>query len=126
MFLVRNVYIFLYFFSVKIRLEIMFIKVPNKKETFFGHTKFNLSKSQNCIFLKGQTHAFGQKMSFFSLFLVKIWLEIMFNNVLDRKKKHFCLKKFNLSMSQKLIFLKGLTHAFGQKCNFFFICFWSK
>ena len=64
--------IFPYLFSFKIRLEIMFNKVPNKKETFFGHTKFNLSKSQNCIFLKGQTHAFGQKMSFFSLFLVKI------------------------------------------------------
>ena len=47
----------------------------------------------------------------------------MFNNVLDRKKKHFCLKQFNLSMSPKLIFLKGLTHAFGQKCNFFLYLF---
>ena len=46
----------------------MFIKVPNKKETFFGHTKFNLSKSQKLHF----SHAFGQKMSFFSLFLAKI------------------------------------------------------
>ena len=50
----------------------MFNKVPDKKETCFGHTKFNLSKSQKLHFLKGQTHAFGQKMSFFSLFLVKM------------------------------------------------------
>ena len=39
---VRNVYIFPYLFSFKIRLEIMFNKVPDIKETFFGHTKFNL------------------------------------------------------------------------------------
>ena len=119
MLLVRNVYIFLYFFSVKIRLEIMFIKVPNKKETFFGHTKFNLSKSQKLHFL----HAFGQKMSFFSLFLVKIWLEIMFNNVLDRKKTIFALKNSIFQCHKNWFFLKGLTHAFGQKCNFFLYLF---
>ena len=51
---------------------------------------------QKLIFLKGLTHAFGQKRNFFLyLFLVKIRLEIMFNNVLYRKETFFSHKKFN-------------------------------
>ena len=64
--------IFPYLFSFKIRLEIMFNKVPNKKETFLAIQNLIFQSPKNCIFLKGQTHAFGQKMSTFSLFLVKI------------------------------------------------------
>ena len=45
----------------------MFNKVPDKKETFFGHTKFNLSKSQKLHF----SHAFGQKCHFFLCFWSK-------------------------------------------------------
>ena len=62
-------------------------------------------------------------MSFFSLFLVKIWLEIMFNNVLDRKKNIFALKNSIFQCPKNWFFLKGLTHAFGQKCNFFLYLF---
>ena len=41
----------------------MFNDVLERKETFFGHKKSNLSKSQkNRIFPKGLTHAFGKKM----------------------------------------------------------------
>ena len=61
--------IFPYLFSFKIRLEIMFNKVPNKKETFFGHTKFNLSKSQKLHFFKGANPCFWSKnVNFFFVF----------------------------------------------------------
>ena len=38
-----------------------------KKETCFGGKKQNLLKSKQSAFRKGLTHAFGQKMPFFSL-----------------------------------------------------------
>ena len=37
-------------------------------KNFFGPKKHNFSKSQKRTFSKGLTHAFGQKMPFFSLF----------------------------------------------------------
>ena len=76
----------------------MFNYVIDGKETFFGHKKFNLSKSQKSHFSKG-VNAFGQKMYFFFLevFSVKIRLEMMFNNALDTKETCFSHKKFSLS-----------------------------
>ena len=47
----------------------MFNNDLDRKETFFGHKKFNLWSPKNCIFRRGSTHAFGQKMWFFSLFV---------------------------------------------------------
>ena len=48
---------------------------------------------QNHIFPKGLTHAFGQKMPNFSLFLFEIRLEIMLNNLVEKKKNFFGLLK---------------------------------
>ena len=48
---------------------------------------------QNHIFPKGLTHAFGQKMPNFSLFLFEIRLEIMLNNLVEEKKNFFGLLK---------------------------------
>ena len=53
MLLVKKCVFFLELFSVKIRLEIMFNNVLERKETFFGHKKFNLFKSQKSDFCKG-------------------------------------------------------------------------
>ena len=53
-------------FSVKIRLEIMFNKVSDRKETFFGYAKFILSKSQKLYFSEG---GFWSKNEFFALFV---------------------------------------------------------
>ena len=47
----------------------VFNNVLDRKETFLSHKKLNISKSQNRIFPKGLTHAFGQKMPFFYLFV---------------------------------------------------------
>ena len=69
MLLVEKCHFFLYFFSVKIRLEKRFNNVLDTKQAIFGHKKVNILKFKNRIFPKGLTHAFGQKMPFFSLFL---------------------------------------------------------
>ena len=44
----------------------MFNNVLQRKETFFVHKKLIFLSPKNRTFLKGLTHAFGQKMYFFS------------------------------------------------------------
>ena len=64
---------------------------------------------------------------FLDLFLVKKGLEIRFKDVLDRTESFYDYKNNVFEGLQNGIFPKGLTHAFGQKMQFFFlICFWSK
>ena len=76
---------------VKITLEIIRNNFVEKEKNFFGiKTKcFKLLKM--AFFPKVLTHAFGQKNSFFFLylFLVKIRLETRFNSILDRKETFF-------------------------------------
>ena len=69
----------------------MFNNVLDRKETFFGRKKFNISKSQKYRISKRVNQFFWSEMYniFPYLFSFKIRLEIMFNNVLDRKKKPF-------------------------------------
>ena len=66
---------------------------------------------QNHIFPKGLTHAFGQKMPNFSLFLFEIRLEIMLNNRVEKKKLFWTIKK--TQSPQKL------THVLGQEVQIF-------
>ena len=123
---VKKCNFFLYLFSLKIGLEIMFNNVLDRKETFFGHNNFNLSKSQKSHFSKGVNPCFWSKtvIFFFFLFFLKIRLEIMFNNILDRKETFFGHKNFNLSKSKKSHFSKGVNSCFWSKnAIFFFICF---
>ena len=66
----------------------------NEKKPFLGIKNSVFQSPKNRTFPKGLTHAFGQKMYFFlELFSVKIKLEIMFNNVLERKETFFGHKK---------------------------------
>ena len=90
----------------------MFNYVIDEKESFFGHKKFNHSKSQNRIF---PMLLVKQCIFFLELFSVKRKLEIMFNNVLETKEIFFSHKKLNLSKSQKSHFSTGVNP-----------CFWSK
>ena len=92
----------------------MFNNVLDRKETFCSHEKNSIFQSpKNRIFPKGLTHAFGQKMHFLiNLFSVKIRLEIMFNNVLDRKETFFGHKKFNFLKPQKSYFSRGVNPYF--------------
>ena len=98
---------FINLFSVNVRLEVKFNNVLHRKETFFGHEKFNLSKSQKSHFL-----CFWSKNT---LFLVEIRLAIIFNNVQDRKETFFGRKKFNFSKPQKSHFSKGVNPSFKPK-----------
>ena len=124
MLLVKKCNFFLYLFSLKIRLEIMFNNVLDRKETFSGHKKFSLSKTPKSHF----STPLVRKCNFFLyVFSVKISLEIMFNNVLDRKETFFGHKKFSLSKTPKSHFCKGVNPCFWSKTViFFFICFLSK
>ena len=117
MLLVKKCNFFLYLFSLKIRLEIMFNNVLDRKETFFGHKNFTLSKSQKSHFSKGVNPCFWSKnvVFFLALFSVKIRLEIMFNYVIEGKETFFDPEKCNLSTSQKSHLSKGVNP-----------CFWSE
>ena len=129
MLLVKKCNFFLYLFSLKIRLEIMFNNVLDRKETFFDHKNFILSKSQKSHFFKGVNPCFWSKTVIFFLYLfsLKIRLQIMFNNVLDRKETFFGRENFNLSKAQKSHYSKGVNPRFWWKnVIFFFIYFSSK
>ena len=66
----------------------------NEKKPFLALKNVIVQSPKNRIFPKGLTHAFGQKMYFFSRVVsVKIRLEIMFNNVPERKETFFGPKK---------------------------------
>ena len=99
----------------------MFNYVIDKKETFFGHKKFNLSKSQKSHFSEGVNPCFSSKYVFVFSWVVsvKIRLEIMFNNVPERKETFFGPKKFNLSKPKKSHFSKGVNPCFSSKNVFF-------
>ena len=129
MVLVKKCTFFINLFLVEIRVEIMFNNVLERKETFFGHKKSNLSKSQKSHFSKGVNPCFWSKNTIFflNLFLVEIRVEMMFNYVLDRKETFSGHKKFNLSKSQKSHFSKGVNPYFWSKNTLFLlISFWSK
>ena len=64
--------------------------VVDRKETFFKYKSKIFQSPKNRSFLKGLTHAFGQKMPNFSyLDLVKIRLEKMLNNFVEKQETFF-------------------------------------
>ena len=81
---------FNFLFSLKIRLEIRYNNVLDRKKTFFDYKNKNFESPKYRISPKELTHAFGHKMPLFDfLFSLKIRLEIRYNNVLDRKETFF-------------------------------------
>ena len=93
------------------------------KETFLTiKNRIFHSPKDRIFFQTGRTHAFGQKMSFFSLLdLIKITLQIMLSDFAEKKKTFFDLKKQHFSKSKKSLFSKGLTHTFCQKLPILFL-----
>ena len=91
-----------------------------KEKTFLTIKKNRFQIPKNRIFPKGLGDAFGQKCNFFHyLFSLKIRLEVRFNNVVDRKQNFFDYKDKIFQSPKNCIFREGLTHAFGQKMQFF-------
>ena len=110
-------------FSLKIRVEIRFNNVLDRKETtsFFNYIKKTFKVSKKRIFLKGLTHAFGQEMEFFYyLFSSSIRVEIRLNNVLQSPKKSLFSKwvknaKFFLYFDSVKIRLEIMFNNFVEK-----------
>ena len=59
MLLVKKCQFFHYLFSLKIRLEIRFNNVLQRKEPFCYYKKKNFESPKSRIFPKGLTHSFG-------------------------------------------------------------------
>ena len=79
--------------------------------------------SQKSHFSKGVNPCLWSKNAFFflDLFLVKKGLEIRFKDVLDRTESFYDYKNNIFQGLKNGIFPQGLTHAFGQKMQFFFL-----
>ena len=58
-----NKYVLL--FLIKIVHKKLFENFQDEKELFLNYRKFDLFTSEKCIFPKGLTHNFGQKVKFF-------------------------------------------------------------
>ena len=98
-----KMHFFCHLFLLKIRLEIGFNYVLERKETYFEYKNKIVEILKNRIFPKGLTHIKKceiflyldlVKFQFFlNFFAFKTGLETMFNNVLERKESCFCVKK---------------------------------
>ena len=67
------------------------------------------------IFSEGLTHDFGQKLKISYLFLGKMGIEITFDDHLVKEQAHLDKKILILHCCHTEIFLKELSHDFGQK-----------
>ena len=96
-----------------------------KKESCCDHKNQNFLKSKKSALAKGLTHAFGQKMPFFSLLRFgQIRLQIMLNYLEEKKKKPFLTikKRTEFFKVQKIaFFFKGVNPYFWPKSAKFFL-----
>ena len=126
MLLVKKCQFFHYYFLLKIRLEIRFNNVPDRKETFFDYKNKTLQSPKKLHFSKRVNPCFWSKNANFFLFLdlVKIRLEKVCSNILEKKETFFYYKNENFRQSHKSHFFQGVNPCFWSKnANFFIICF---
>ena len=105
----------------------MFHDVVDKKETIYHYKNDNFSKGQKSQYSKGVNSWFLSKNAefYFTFFLNKMSLEIMFHYALDKKKLFRVKKKIYSAKNRN--FPKGFTHDFCQKIKkFSFIFFRAK
>ena len=109
MLLVKKCHFFLELDLVKIRLEIILSDFGEKKETCFDYKNKIFKRLKNHIFSKGLTHAFRQKMEFFSGFVFgqKRTIEIRFNDILDRTENFFKYKNKIFQSPKISVFQRG-------------------
>ena len=114
-----NKYVLL--FLIKIVHKKLFEIFQDEKELFLNYKKFDLFTSEKCIFPKGLTHNFGQKVKFFfnPYFSAKLFNKKLFENFRDKKKLFLTYKKFDLFSTKKSIFPKRSTHDFRKKFKIF-------
>ena len=114
---------FHFLFSLKIRLEIRYNNVLDRKETFFDYENKNFWKSRKSHFSKGVNPC--QNANFFHFFFsLKISQEIRYNNVLDRKETFFAYKNKKFRKSKKSHFSKRVNPCFwSSSANSFHFLF---
>ena len=100
---------FLYLFSVKKGLEIRLSDVLDRKQTFFDYKNKIFLTSQKSHFSKGVNPCFQSKngIFFFICFQSKKGLEIMLNDVLDRKQTFLTRKTKFFDVSKIAFFRRG-------------------
>ena len=113
---VKNANFFLYFDSVKIRLEIMLNNFVEKKENFSSKKNKIFVTLKKWHFSKGVNPCLRSKNAkfFFYLDLVKITLETMRNNFVQKEKNFFGIKTKCFKLLKMAFFPKVLTNVFGQ------------
>ena len=125
--IIWNVFMFLFLWK---GLEKVFGCVLDRKQAFQDYINNCFRQSPNLIFLnwiglnwiKGLVHDFGQKFEISSWFVFgKIGLEILFGDVLDRKRFFSDYNNVDFAWSSHWIFPMGLIHDFGQKFEYFLL-----
>ena len=112
MLLVKKCHLFIHLFSVKISLEKRLHNFPDRKQTIFAIKNLIFQSPKNRIFPKELTHAFGQKMPFFSLFVFgQNKTRKKFNNILDTKKLFLAIKNSIFQRPKNRIFSKGVNQC---------------
>ena len=101
--------------------ENVFYDILERKNAFLGYKNTKFKKSKSGHFAKGVNPWFwfknGQFSNFF-FYAIQAW-KISFR-IFQNEKMPFQAIKARNSKSRKIdIFLKGLTHGFGQKMAFF-------
>ena len=118
---------FNFFFLTKIRLEIRFNNVLDRKKNSLWLWNQNFSESQKSYFSKGVNPCFRSKNVFFLYFFsVEKRTRNKVYDVLDRNETFYDYKKNNFLTTQKWHFFKGVNPCFDRIMQFFFLCFRSK
>ena len=120
MILVKNFEFTLSSFFFKIGLDKPFDYVQHRKQGFVDQKNDMTENCRNFHFSKGVNQWFWSKILKFSLslFFLKIGLDKLYEYVRHRKQG-FVDYKMTLEQNPKIvIFLKGLTHGFGQNLKF--------
>ena len=107
---------FYVFFLGNIGQENVFYNILERKNAFVAYKKRSLNSRK----IEKKKWFWSKKWPFFHLFFLgNIGQENVFYNILERKNAFLAHKK-RCSKSRKIeIFLKGLTHGFGQKMAIF-------
>ena len=125
---VKKLTIFFSAFLCKRVLEIMFNYGLERKEAFEDDKNVYFLVQKMGIFQRGSPMVSVKKLTiFFSVFLSKRVLEIMFSCGLERKEAFEDDKNINFFKSKKWVFSKGVHPWFRSKNpQFFLVCFSAK
>ena len=109
------------FFWGNIGQENIFYDILKRKNAFLGYKNRKFKKSKNWHFSKGVHPWFCAKMAIFQHFLLRQYREekCLLRYSSTKKRNLYAIKTKSLKCRIIEIFLKGLTHGFGQNMAIF-------